>query len=52
MSVASVIESPLDLEPVGRDSFIDDLEKHTPESQARLADLLRRVEASPRRIFD
>ena len=37
MSVATVIEAPLNLEPVSPDSFIADLEPRSPDAQARLA---------------
>jgi hypothetical protein len=50
---ATVIEAPLELEPVGPDPFIADLEPRSPEIQARLAELLRRVAVAPqRRIYD
>jgi hypothetical protein len=53
MSAATVIESLPDLEPVGPDPFVDDLEERTPESEARLAELVQRVGAGqPRRIYD
>ena len=53
MSAATVIEAPLDLEPVSPDSFIADLEPRSPDAQARLAELVQRAAIAPgRRIYD
>jgi hypothetical protein len=53
MSAAVVIEAPLNLEPVTPDPFIADLEPHSPDAQARLAELFQRAAVAPRRrIYD
>jgi hypothetical protein len=53
MSAATVIEAPLNLEPVSPDSFIADLEPRSPAVQARLAELARSAGVAPgRRIYD
>jgi hypothetical protein len=53
MSAATVIEAPLNLEPVSPDSFIADLEPRSPDAQARRTELVQRVAVAPRRrIYD
>ena len=53
MPAATVIEAPLNLEPVSPDSFIADLEPRSPDAQARLAELVQRAAVAPgRRIYD
>ena len=53
MSTPIVIEAQVQLEPVGRDTFVADLDPHSPDAEARLAALRRRAAAMPsRRIYD
>jgi hypothetical protein len=53
MSAATVIEAPLNLEPVSPDSFIADLEPRSPDAQARATELAQRTAVAPgRRIYD
>ena len=42
MSAPVVIDAPLNLEPVGPDSFIVDLEPRSPDAQARPSELVQR----------
>jgi hypothetical protein len=49
MSAPSVTESPIRLEPVTADPFIDDLSRTSAETEARLARLARRGLEAPHR---
>ena len=53
MTAATVIEAPLNLEPVSPDSFIADLEPRSPDAQARPTEHMQRAAVAPgRRIHD
>jgi hypothetical protein len=53
MFAATVIEAPLNLEPVSPDSFIADLEPRSRDAHARADELVQGAAAAPRRrIYD
>ena len=53
MFAATVIEAPLDLEPVSPDSFIADLEPLPRDAHARADELVQGAAVAPRRrIYD
>jgi hypothetical protein len=53
MFTATVIEAPLNLEPVSPDSFIADLEPRSWDAHPGAAELVQRAAAAPgRRIYD
>ena len=53
MSTPNVIESPIELEPVTADTFIDDLDLTSAAGTARRAAFVAQLLTSPRRrIFD
>jgi hypothetical protein len=52
MSTPTVIESPIHLEPVIADPFIDDLAGLSVETQTRLAALTQRASETPHQTFE